>query len=150
MYRKIEKSLQRRARYYGFAWKIDPSDLEGVAREAFLRAVETYEPNFGASRETWQLNCINQAVLDECKRIARNRKREIVGGDVIEKPTQDFCIVEMELANEMEKTLSRESRILLNGRLQGYPDYKIRYLNWRSRAKAQEELENFARNAVLA
>lgn len=147
-YREVESKLKQRARYYGYTWRIDPSDLESVAREAFMRAVETYSPEFGTSRSTWQLRVINQMILDECKRLSRNRKREIVGEDY-EDFGNEFCVTEIELDNDIANHLSDDSKMLLNHRMSGYPDYKLRALNWRGLAKAQIELTTFAQKLEL-
>jgi DNA-directed RNA polymerase specialized sigma24 family protein len=162
-YRTIEKPMKMRVQKFSRQFRIDKDDLEGVAREAFLRSLDSYNPQFGAQEYTWQMNVINQAIYDECKRIARARSRlepidtfavgvESHGRDRWDMFTApDFCIAEIELENSL-KELSKSAQTFARERMAGYNRHEILKFGKMGRKKidkAQAELVKFASEVLV-
>lgn len=167
IYRQVEPTLKKRAKSYARRWTgACADDLGGAGREAFVKALQTYDPQYGASLDTWIINCANQKMLDECAKVALSRKRfdqiptqrtkDFGGSNVVDRFDSDsnldfshgtidnaFAQVEIEIDS---KELSFDARSLLKARMCGYNNFELTRRKFISRwklEKAQKELEAY-------
>lgn len=151
IYRQMEPTLKKRARSYARRWTgANADDLAGAGREAFVKALQTYDPQYGASLDTWIINCANQKMLDECAKVALSRKRfdqfpEIEHFEV-DTGVIDYGMAQVEIEID-SKELSFDARSLLKARMCGYNNFELTRRKFISRwklEKAQKELEAYA------
>ena len=153
IYRQVEPTLKKRARSFARKWTgADSEDLGGAGREAFVKALRTYNPEYGTSMSTWIVNCANQQMKDECTKIALSRKRfdQLPELENMERGQLDYGIVQMEIESDAG-VLSFDAKSLLKARLCGYNNYDLTRRKFISRwklEKAEKELVAFGEQYV--
>jgi DNA-directed RNA polymerase specialized sigma subunit len=65
----MEPRIKKTVRWFGGRYRLSPEELEGAAREAFVKAVLDYQPEFGTKPETLINAYVNSGIREEAKTI---------------------------------------------------------------------------------
>lgn len=74
LYRKMEPTLKSRVRYHARKWNQQADDMEGAMREAFVKALSDYKPDFGTAEESLVHTYVNLKLSHEGRALYRAKR----------------------------------------------------------------------------
>lgn len=113
-YREMEPRIIKTVRYLGGRYRLSPEELEGAAREAFVKAVLDYQPEFGTKPETLINAYVNMQVND----VAKALKRSTLKGKGIEEQVSAHLQNELdEKRNQVDRHFDEDKQRVFEGSL---------------------------------